>query len=319
MLYELGCATLLTAPATTISHLRTALDQSGLEGDLRVDAVFRLSQALVHNDQLDEAVRTVDAEAARLDAGPARMRLQAVHYMWQGIHAGEDHLPGRSRSLAELVKTCTGRDNSERALLILRGFDAMTRGESAEEVVELCDRALVNGRLAPGLGWTDTEWGIELLMMLGSSYAYADRLDRAESLFSEALRSYTSAGWSGGHLALAHAFLGLAHRRRGRLRDAETTLRESLRIAERVGRGLPCTGPPPAASSTHCSPAVTSRRPGRSPSSTASHRRTRPPSCCPTPVPYADGCCSPSAASRTASTNSRPPRRPPRRAATTTR
>ncbi|QDO44076.1 AAA family ATPase [Streptomyces sp. RLB3-17] len=239
VLYELGCATLLTAPATTISHLRTALDQSGLEGDLRVDAVFRLSQALVHNDQLDEAVRTVDAEAARLDAGPARMRLQAVHYMWQGIHAGEDHLPGRSRSLAELVKTCTGRDNSERALLILRGFDAMTRGESAEEVVELCDRALVNGRLAPGLGWTDTEWGIELLMMLGSSYAYADRLDRAESLFSEALRSYTSAGWSGGHLALAHAFLGLAHRRRGRLRDAETTLRESLRIAERVGRGLP--------------------------------------------------------------------------------
>jgi tetratricopeptide (TPR) repeat protein len=239
VLYELGCATLLTAPATTISHLRTALDQSGLDGDLRVDAVFRLSQALVHNDQLDEAVRTVDAEAARLDASPARMRLQAVHYMWEGIHAGEDHVPGRSRSLAELVTTCTGRDNSERALLILRGFDAMTRGESAEEVVELCDRALVNGRLAPGLGWTDTEWGIELLMMLGSSYAYADRLDRAESLFSEALRSYTSAGWSGGHLALAHAFLGLAHRRRGRLRDAETTLRESLRIAERVGRGLP--------------------------------------------------------------------------------
>ncbi|MFJ5271623.1 ATP-binding protein [Streptomyces sp. NPDC088358] len=239
VLYELGCATLLTAPATTIGHLRAALDRSGLAGDLRVDAVFRLSQALVHNDQLDEAVRTVDAEAARLDPGPARMRLQAVHYMWEGIHAGEDHVPGRSRGLAELARTCTGRDNSERALLILRGFDAMTRGENAEEVVELCDLALVNGRLAPGLGWTDTEWGVELLMMLGSSYAYADRLDRAESLFTEALRSYTSAGWSGGHLSLAHAFVGLAHRRRGRLRDAETTLRESLRIAERVGRGLP--------------------------------------------------------------------------------
>ncbi|MFG2478616.1 ATP-binding protein [Streptomyces fagopyri] len=239
VLYELGCATLLTAPAITIGHLRAALDGSGLAGDLRVDAVFRLSQALVHNNQLDEAVRTVDAEATRLDPGSARMRLQAVHYMWEGIHAGEDHVPGRSRGLAELAATCTGRDNSERALLILRGFDAMTRGENAEEVVELCDRALVNGRLAPGLGWTDSEWGVELLMMLGSSYAYADRLDRAESLFSEALRSYTTAGWSGGHLSLAHAFVGLAHRRRGRLRDAETTLRESLRIAERVGRGLP--------------------------------------------------------------------------------
>jgi tetratricopeptide (TPR) repeat protein len=239
VLYELGCATLLTAPSTTIGHLRAALERPGLEGDLRVDAVFRLSQALLHNDQLDEAVRTVDAEAARLAPGPARMRLQAVHYMWEGIHAGEEQSPGRSRGLAEVVKTCTGRDNSERALLILRGFDAMTRGESAEEVAELCARALVNGRLAPGLGWTDTEWGIELLLMLGSAYAYADRLDRAESLFNEALRAYGKAGWSGGHLSLANAYLGLAHRRRGRLVDAEGYQRESLRLAERVGRGLP--------------------------------------------------------------------------------
>ncbi|AVH55277.1 MULTISPECIES: ATP-binding protein [Streptomyces] len=238
VLYELGCATLLTAPATTIGHLRAALDRPGLEDDMRVDAVFRLSQALLHNDQLDEAVRTVDAEVARLAPGPARMRLQAVHYMWEGVHAGEER-SGHSRGLADLVRTCTGRDNSERALLILRGFDAMTRGENAEEVVELCDRALVNGRLAPGLGWTDTEWGVELLLMLGSAYAYADRLDRAESLFSEALHAYVKAGWSGGHLSLANAYLGLAHRRRGRLADAETYQRKALRLAERVGRGLP--------------------------------------------------------------------------------
>jgi tetratricopeptide (TPR) repeat protein len=239
VLYELGCATLLTAPAKTIGHLQTALAMSGLDGDARVDAVFRLSQALLHNDQLEEAVRTVEVEAARHEPGPARMRLQAVQYMWEGIYAGEASSPGRSERLADLARTCTGRDNSERALLILRGFDAMTHGESAEEVVELCDRALVNGRLAPGLGWTDTEWGVELLLMLANAYTYTDRLDRAESLHSEALRAYESAGWSGGHLSLAHAYLGLGHRRRGRLREAETSLRESLRIAERVGRGLP--------------------------------------------------------------------------------
>ncbi|MFD0318437.1 ATP-binding protein [Streptomyces flavalbus] len=239
VLYELGCATLLTAPATTIGHLQTALAMPGLDGDARVDAVFRLSQALLHNDQLEQAVRTVEAEAARHDAGPARLRLQAVQYMWEGVYAGEAATPGRSERLARLAGTCTGRDNSERALLILRAFDAMTHGENAVEVVELADQALVNGRLAPGLGWTDTEWGVELLMMLGSAYAYADRLDRAESLFAEALRAYTSAGWSGGHLALAHAFLGLAYRRQGRLKDAEEVLRESLRLAERVGRGLP--------------------------------------------------------------------------------
>ncbi|WP_043671619.1 ATP-binding protein [Streptomyces xylophagus] len=239
VLYELGCATLLTAPATTIGHLQTALGMPGLDGHARVDAVFRLSQALLHNDQLEEAVRTVEAEAARHAPGAARMRLQAVQYMWEGIHAGESTSPGRSERLAELAATCAGRDNSERALLILRGFDAMTHGENAEEVVELCDRALVNGRLAPGLGWTDTEWGLEILMMLASAYAYTDRLDRAESLYNEALRTYVSAGWSGGHLSIAHAYVGLGHRRRGRLREAEISLRESLRLAERVGRGLP--------------------------------------------------------------------------------
>ncbi|MER6537726.1 ATP-binding protein [Streptomyces sp. 900105755] len=238
VLYELGCATLLTNPAVTIGHLRSALGMPGLSGPERVDAVFRLSQALLHNDQLEEAVRTVEAEAARHEEGPARLRLQAVQFMWEGI-AGEAVSARRSERLADLAATCTGRDNSERALLMLRGFDLLIQGESAEEVVELCDRSLVNGRLAPGLGWTDTEWGIELLLMLANSYVYTDRLDRAESLYNEALRAYESSGWSGGHLALAHAYVGLGHRRRGRLRDAETSLRESLRIAERVGRGLP--------------------------------------------------------------------------------
>ncbi|MDX3451555.1 AAA family ATPase [Streptomyces sp. ME02-8801-2C] len=239
VLYELGCATLLTAPATTIGHLQTALAMPGLEGGKRVDAVVRLSQALLHNDQLEAAIRTVETEAARHEPGPYRMRLQAVHFMWEGIYGGDVPVPGRSERLADLARPCTGRDNSERALLILRGFDAMTHGENAEEVVEVCDRALVNGRLAPGLGWTDPEWGLELLMMLACAYVYTDRLDRAESLFMDALRAYETAGWSGGHLSLAHAYVGLGHRRRGRLREAETSLRESLRLAERVGRGLP--------------------------------------------------------------------------------
>ncbi|MET9254781.1 AAA family ATPase [Streptomyces sp. NPDC003717] len=239
VLYELGCATLLTRLDATIGHLSEALAMDGLDGDQRVDAVFRLSQALLHNDQLDQALRTVEAEAARNPDPAARLRLQAVQFMWEGIHAGETPSPGRSARLAELASSCTGRDNSERALLILRGFDAMTHGESAEEVVEYCDRALVNGRLAPGLGWTDTEWGLELPMMLASAYAYTDRLDRAEALFTEALRAYESAGYGGGHLSLAYAYVGLGHRRRGRLKEAERSLRESLRIAERVGRGLP--------------------------------------------------------------------------------
>ncbi|MFE6163009.1 ATP-binding protein [Streptomyces sp. NPDC056486] len=239
VLYELGCATLLTSPVTTIGHLREAIHAAGLDRKLRVDAVCRLSQALVHNDQLEEALRVVDAEAARLEPGPDQMRLQGVHYMWEGIHSREEDATGRSRRLAVLAGPLQGRDNSERALLILRAFDAMTRGENAEEIVELCDRVLVNGRLAPGLGWTDTEWGFELLTMLGGSYIFTDRLDRAESVFAEGVRAYEAAGWSGGHLAVAKAWLGLVYRRRGRLVEAEASLRESLRLSDRVGSGLP--------------------------------------------------------------------------------
>ncbi|MET8578848.1 AAA family ATPase [Streptomyces sp. NPDC005012] len=239
VLYELGCATLLTAPAVTIAHLRDALALPGLDVGRRVDAVVRLSQALLHNDQVGEAVRTVEAEARRHAQGPARLRLQACQFLWQGIHAAEVDSPGRSRHLAELAAACTGRDNSERALLILHGFDVLMRGGDADEVVAICDRALVNGRLAPGLSWTDSDWGFELPLMIAAIYAYTDRLDRAEALFSEAVREYDTAGWSGGHVSLSYGYLGLALRRRGRLREAESTLREALRLADRVGHRLP--------------------------------------------------------------------------------
>ncbi|WP_328535772.1 ATP-binding protein [Streptomyces sp. NBC_00344] len=239
VLYELGCATLLTSPATTVGHLRAALAQPGLDGDVRVDAVFRLSQALTHNNQPREASQVAAAEAERTEPGPARRRLQSAHFLWEGVQAVEEDGPGRSRRLAAMADGLSGADDSERILLILRAFDATARGESAEEIVEICDRALVNGGLAPGTGWTSAEWGFEPAALLGLSYAFADRLDRAESLFAGALRSFRTAGWSGGHLSFANALIGYVQRRRGRLVEAENYLRESLRLAERVGNGMP--------------------------------------------------------------------------------
>jgi tetratricopeptide (TPR) repeat protein len=237
VLYELGYATLLTSPATTVGYLRAALAQPGLDADTRVDAVFRLSQALAHDNNPQEAARVVAAEAERTEPGPARRRLQSAHFLWEGVQAVEEDGPGRSRRLAAMAEGLSGSDNSERILLMLRAFDGTARGESAEEIVEICDRALVNGGLAPGIGWTSAEWGFEPAVLLGLSYAFADRLDRAESLFSEALRSFRAAGWSGGHLAFANALIGYVQRRRGRLVEAESYLRESLRVAERVDNG----------------------------------------------------------------------------------
>ncbi|WP_405719279.1 ATP-binding protein [Streptomyces sp. NBC_00046] len=239
LLYELGCATLLSSPATTVQHLRAALDMPGLGDDQRVDATYRLAAAHSHNNQLKEAAGALAAEAARTAPGPGLMRLQAAHFLWEGMQADEEDGPGRSGRLARNADHLHGRDNAERALLTLRAFDAMLRGENSQLIVDLCERALVDGRPARGLGWTDTEWGFELPTLVGITYAFTDQLDRAEELFGEAVRAFEISGWSGAHLAFSHTLLGLVHRRRGRLAEAEGFLREGLRLADRVGSGLP--------------------------------------------------------------------------------
>ncbi|MGI5336643.1 ATP-binding protein [Streptomyces sp. CA-181903] len=239
VLFELGCSALLTSPPTTINHLRSALALSGLPKNLRVDATYRLSQAYAHNSQLAEAAEVVAEHAGQTADGPGRMRLQAAHFLWKGIQLEEEGAHARSQEIADLAERLSGRDNAERALLALRAFDAMIQGEDVLQVVELADRALVDGRLADGMGWTNTEWGFELPSIIGITYAFCDRLDKAEELFEEAIREFEISGWRGGHLAFAHEFLGLVHRRRGDLRKAESLLREGLRLADRLGPGVP--------------------------------------------------------------------------------
>ncbi|MGQ4511380.1 AAA family ATPase [Streptomyces sp. DW26H14] len=237
--YELGCASLLTAPATTVGHLRGALDTPGLAGGHRVDAVLRLAQALAHNDQGAEAVRMVTAEAEVCPPGPFKDRLTAARFLWEGLGAAESDGPLRSRRLTEAAGREAGGGSTERVLLTLRAFDAAVRGENAALVVATAERALCDGRLADGMRWTDTEWSFEVPALLGLAYAVTDRLDRAEALFDEALHAFDRAGFSGAHLAFAHAMLGYVHRRRGRLAESEAYLRESLRLTEGFGSGGP--------------------------------------------------------------------------------
>lgn len=239
VLFELGCSALLTSPPTTISHLRTALALPEFPKELRVDATYRLSQAYAHNGQLGEAAQVVADQVSATPDGSGRMRLQAAHFLWKGIQLEEEGAQERSRRLAQLVRGLEGRGNAERAMLALRAFDGMIRGEDALEVAEFNDRVLKDGHLPPGLGWTNTEWGFELPSIVGITYVYTDRLDDAEEMFNEAIRSFEISGWRGAHLAFAHEFLGLVHFRRGRLREAESFLREGLRLADRLGPGLP--------------------------------------------------------------------------------
>ncbi|MFE2727452.1 ATP-binding protein [Kitasatospora sp. NPDC059327] len=270
VLYELGCSALLTDPATTVNQLRLALaDPYGPGPELRVDATFRLAQALAHSNRVGEAAAVCAEEAARTERGPGRLRLEVAHFMFAAFQSEDADGPGRSRRLAEFARMLdmiglaftdadagvaagrgTGggptpdevlfeRDGLAHAVAVLRCWDLTLRGADRAEAIALAESALPGGRLPRGLGWTNTTWGFELPGILGISYLYADRVDRAEELFTEAVRAYEVAGWSGGHLGFAHLLTGMLRFRCGALAEAEDHLRRALRIAERIGPDVP--------------------------------------------------------------------------------
>ncbi|MFF7638353.1 AAA family ATPase [Kitasatospora sp. NPDC008050] len=245
VIYELGCATLLTDPVSTVNQLRLALDDPGLSSELRVDATFRLSEVLAHSGQLVAAADITLAEAERTAPGPGRTRLQVAHFIWAAFQREEVDGPARSARLAQLSAELTaadpaGDDLYARAARALRAWDLTLQGADVTQVLALVDSALLpDGRLPDGLGWTSSAWGLELPGIIGLTYIYTDRLDRAEKLFEEAIRAFEVAGWGGGHLGFAYFLMGLVRFRRGALAEAEEFLRSALRIARRLGPGLP--------------------------------------------------------------------------------
>ncbi|MFJ8040485.1 ATP-binding protein [Kitasatospora sp. NPDC096147] len=244
VLYELGCSALLTDPATTVNQLRLALDaldeQPGLApGERRVDATFRLAQALAHSNRLREAAEVCAEEAARTPSGPGRGRLEVAHFMFSAFQAEEPDSRDRFRRLERYARSLAGPDGTAAAVSVLRCWELVLRGGTADEAIALAEWVLEEGRLPPELGWTNTTWGFELPGVLGIGYLYADRVDRAEALFDEAVTAYQVAGWSGGHLGFALFLKGLLRFRCGALAEAEELLRHSLRTAERIAPGIP--------------------------------------------------------------------------------
>ncbi|MGW2114387.1 helix-turn-helix transcriptional regulator [Streptomyces zhihengii] len=234
VLFELGCSALLTEPATTVNHLRAALDEPVLAPALREMIVYRLAQALGHSDRMAEAAETV-AEAAR-EATDARTRLhmQAEQFMWNAFRADEPDSPARSRRLARLAEHLTGRSLAERYILGLRAWDAMVRGESAETALHYAREAL-----GDGMSWTDDQWGFEVPVLVALTFMYCDQPGRAEELFNAGIAECERKGWRGAHLSFGFTLLGYIRYRRGRLDEAETLVRAGLRIADRVGRNVP--------------------------------------------------------------------------------
>ncbi|MCM2417981.1 AAA family ATPase [Streptomyces sp. RKAG293] len=234
VLYELGCASLLLEPATTVNHLRAALEEPAGDPALREGILFHLSQALAHSDRLDEAADTV-GEAARTATDPrVRLRMQAEQFMWDAFRADEPGSPARSRRLARLADRLTGRDLTERYIIGLRAWDAVLRGEPSGTALRHAGRALDGG-----LHWAEADWGFEVPVLVALVHLYADRPGRAEELFADGIAEFERQGWRGAHLSFGYLLLGYIRFRRGRLAEAEDFARAGLRLAERVGRGTP--------------------------------------------------------------------------------
>lgn len=234
VLFELGCASLLTEPATTVNHLRAALDEPIADPAMRQGIVYRLSQVLAHSDRLGEASDTL-AREARLTSDPrTRLRMQSEKFMWDAFRADEPDSPARSRRLARLADHLTGRDLTERYIIGLRAWDATLRAEPAEVALRHAERALKGG-----LSWAAEDRGFEVPVLVALTFLYADRPGRAEELFAAGTAEFERQGWRGAHLSFAYTLLAYIRYRRGRLAEAEDFVRAGLRLAERVGPRTP--------------------------------------------------------------------------------
>lgn len=234
VLYELGSASLLTEPATTVNHLRAALEEPIADSALRHRIVYRLSQVLAHSDRLAEASDTLAREIKVTGDARVRLRMVAEQFMWDAFRADEPDHPSRSRRMARLADRLTGRDLTERYIIGLRTWDAVLRGEPAHIALRHAERAL-----AGGFGWADPDRGFEVPVLVALAFTYADRPGRTEELFAAGITDFERQGWRGAHLSFAYTLLAYVRFRRGRLAEAEDFVRAGLRLAERVGPGTP--------------------------------------------------------------------------------
>ncbi|MGI5452025.1 AAA family ATPase [Streptomyces sp. CA-249302] len=234
VLYELGSASLLTEPATTVNHLRAALEEPIADAGLRQHIVYRLSQVLAHSDRLAEASDTLAREIPVTEDARVRLRMVAEQFMWDAFRADEPDHPSRSRRLTKLADRLKGRDLTERYIIGLRTWDAVLRGEPAHVALHHAERAL-----AGGLGWAEPDRGFEVPVLVALAFMYADRPGRTEELFAAGIADFERQGWRGAHLSFAYTLLAYVRYRRGRLAEAEDFVRAGLRLAERVGPGTP--------------------------------------------------------------------------------
>lgn len=234
ILFEFGRCDLPTDPAAAVRRLTAALAAPQCDPALREAVVYRLAQALAHNDRLPDAVDLVAAEARRTNSPATRLRMRAEHLLWDRFRVDAEDVHGRSRRLARLAERLDGRHRAEQHILGLRAADAVMRAEPVDVALTYADKAL-----APGIAWADEDWGFEVPVIVALVYMMCDQPARAEELFTQAITEFERHGWRGSPLSLAHTLLGYVYYRTGRLDQAEDCVRAGQNLADRVSGQVP--------------------------------------------------------------------------------
>ncbi|HZF91079.1 helix-turn-helix transcriptional regulator [Streptomyces sp.] len=233
LLHQLACATFLIEPTATVTHLREALAEPGLDPELRASIVYRLTQALAHTGRMAEAA-TVAEEEAKTCHPRIRLRMQGDHFVWSMFRTDERDSSARSRRLTKLAERLPGRGPEERWILGLRAWDSLLRGEPRRSVLRYAEDALRGG-----MSWTDENRGFEVPVSVALTFMHCDQPRRAEELFTRGMAECEAKGWRGSHLALGQTLFGYIRYRRGNLIEAEHWVRQGLRTAERVEGAVP--------------------------------------------------------------------------------
>ncbi|MFV2120143.1 ATP-binding protein, partial [Streptomyces sp. Act-28] len=234
VLFELGSANLPHEPATAVNQLRAALEEPKIGQDLREVVTYRLAQALVHTGRMEQATELLTEEARRTTSARTRLRMQAQQFKWNAVNGAEHDSRGRSRLLTQFAKRLAGRDLAERHILGLRAWHVVLHGEPVARSLRYAEQALRGG-----MSWTDQDFGFEVPAVVALTLMYCDQPGRAEELFHDGIAEFETKGWRGAHLSFAYTLLGYVRFRRGRLAEAEDFVRSGLRIADRVGQGVP--------------------------------------------------------------------------------
>ena len=225
LLYELGAVEYIVGeqPAEAVAHLRAAI--ASLDDDeRRAEAWLTLGRATMTHFDVATAVAVLDEALADLPelAGESRMRLE-VESTCLGVTAAETFERSAARIAAR--PDVPGATPAERLSLCNAAYLAGQAGRDLRRTVDLCRRAIADGRLIADEGAESNAVGQVVYVML-----FADLLDEVRVQLDAGLERAAARGSSWG-FAAASGCRGALNYLAGDLLAAEADCRQAMAVS----------------------------------------------------------------------------------------